>query len=363
MKSQEIGRMRQTSAGLLAGAALAALALLGAAPVAAEGTLYFADIFYPSFSDGYIYRVNTDGSDLQTLVNTGGGLRSIAIDQAGGKLYWTDVDDDAIRRANLDGSDPEDIVTEGLSWPMAIALNPAADMLYWGDQTLAQIGSAHLDGSGAGPLLSTPFHSGLAVDADNGKIYWSTSITATEGDILRANLDGTNVETVVTEADKPARIALDIGGGKIYWTDYVVDVVRRANLDGSDVEDLYVVGANLNPGGIVLDLDEGKVYWGQAVTTNRDKIMRMNLDGSDPENVLTGNFGIITYFAFVPEPSTPCPDLDGDGVVGLSDLAKLLSNYGTMSGMSFEDGDIDGDGDVDLSDLALLLADYGTVCD
>jgi sugar lactone lactonase YvrE len=339
------------------------MALLGAAQAAAEGTLYFADIFYPSFSDGYIYSVKTDGSELQMLVNTGGGLRSLAVDASAGKLYWTDVDDDAIRRADLDGSNPEDILTEDLSWPMAIALNPAADMLYWGDQTLAQIGSAHLDGAGAGPLLSTPFHSGLAVDADNGKIYWDTSITAVDGDIMRANLDGSNVEIVVTEASKPARLALDIAGGKIYWTDYVLDVVRRANLDGSDVEDLYVVGANLNPDGIALDLDEGKVYWGQAVTTNRDKIMRMNLDGSNPEDVLTGDFGIITCFGFIPEPSTPCPDLDGDGVVGLSDLARLLSNYGTMSGMSFEDGDIDGDGDVDLSDLALLLADYGRVCD
>jgi len=59
----------------------------------------------------------------------------------------------------------------------------------------------------------------------------------------------------------------------------------------------------------------------------------------------------------------PCPaDLDHDGDVDLSDLAQLLSNYGTTSGASYEDGDLDADGDVDLSDLAALLAVYGTTC-
>ena len=55
-------------------------------------------------------------------------------------------------------------------------------------------------------------------------------------------------------------------------------------------------------------------------------------------------------------------DLDGDGDVGLSDLAQLLSNYGETSGMTYEDGDLDGDGDVDLADLAALLGVYGTTC-
>jgi parallel beta-helix repeat protein len=58
-----------------------------------------------------------------------------------------------------------------------------------------------------------------------------------------------------------------------------------------------------------------------------------------------------------------CPgDLDGDGNVDLTDLARMLSNYGAGGGMSYEDGDLDGDGDVDLDDLAALLAVYGTSC-
>ncbi len=56
-------------------------------------------------------------------------------------------------------------------------------------------------------------------------------------------------------------------------------------------------------------------------------------------------------------------DLDGDGEIGLSDLAILLSNYGATSGASHSDGDFDGDGGVNLSDLAKLLSLYGSVCD
>lgn len=53
----------------------------------------------------------------------------------------------------------------------------------------------------------------------------------------------------------------------------------------------------------------------------------------------------------------PCRgDLYGDRAVSLSDLAALLSHFGTTSGATLADGD------VDLSDLAVLLANFGTTC-
>jgi hypothetical protein len=51
-------------------------------------------------------------------------------------------------------------------------------------------------------------------------------------------------------------------------------------------------------------------------------------------------------------------DLDGDGDVDLTDLARLLGNYGMTEGATYEDGDLDADGDVDLTDLAAC----GTTC-
>jgi len=64
----------------------------------------------------------------------------------------------------------------------------------------------------------------------------------------------------------------------------------------------------------------------------------------------------------VPDECECFGDIDIDGDVDLDDLAVLLTNYGTPSGATFEDGDLDGDGDVDLADLAALLSAYGTVC-
>ncbi len=58
-------------------------------------------------------------------------------------------------------------------------------------------------------------------------------------------------------------------------------------------------------------------------------------------------------------------DIDGTGdcMVNLADLAVLLSNYGTTSGATHDQGDLEGgDGDVDLADLAEMLSQYGDDC-
>jgi hypothetical protein len=54
-------------------------------------------------------------------------------------------------------------------------------------------------------------------------------------------------------------------------------------------------------------------------------------------------------------------DVDDDGDTDLSDLATLLTAYGTTSGdpQYNANADFDGDGDVDLTDLAFLLGGYG----
>jgi hypothetical protein len=52
----------------------------------------------------------------------------------------------------------------------------------------------------------------------------------------------------------------------------------------------------------------------------------------------------------------PCPaDLDGDGAVGASDIAALLSAWGALGGAA----DINGDGEVGALDLAALLSAWG----
>ena len=60
-----------------------------------------------------------------------------------------------------------------------------------------------------------------------------------------------------------------------------------------------------------------------------------------------------------------CPsDLDGDGSVGIADLAQLLGAFGTGYGGTGWNprADLNADGIVSLSDLAALLAAFGTTC-
>ena len=59
-------------------------------------------------------------------------------------------------------------------------------------------------------------------------------------------------------------------------------------------------------------------------------------------------------------PDTTPGDTNNDGDVDISDLATLLSNFGTSSGATVAQGDTDEDGDVDISDLATLLSGFGT---
>ena len=75
------------------------------------------------------------------------------------------------------------------------------------------------------------------------------------------------------------------------------------------------------------------------------------------------SFGQDGLFALDPSPAC-LADLDGDGLVSLSDLATLLGAYGAASGeIDFDsDADLNRDGIVDLSDLAALLGTYGAEC-
>lgn len=56
---------------------------------------------------------------------------------------------------------------------------------------------------------------------------------------------------------------------------------------------------------------------------------------------------------------TPPQDLDGDGMVGASDLASLISAWGPCPAGAGCPADFDGDGTVGASDLASLISAWG----
>ena len=134
------------------------------------------------------------------------------------KMYWTNAGRwDSIQRADIDGTNVKDLVTTGLSEPQDLALDLAGGKMYWTDQGTDKIQRAYLDGSNIEDLVSTlDYPVGLALDVTEGKMYWTDMGT---DKIRRANHDGSNVEDLVTKGlSRPRGIALDTVSGKMYWT-------------------------------------------------------------------------------------------------------------------------------------------------
>ena len=158
---------------------------------------------------------------------------------------------------------------------------PSLQRVYWTDYRTGKIQRANLDGTQIQDIVTGlwgPYD--IALDIGRGKMYWTEQ---SSGIIRRANLDGTQTENLVTGLDDPAGIALDVAAGKMYWTDEGTDKIQRSNLDGTQIQDL-VTGLDY-PTGIALDVAAGKMYW---VNFGTQKIQRSNLDGSQIEDLITG---------------------------------------------------------------------------
>ena len=215
------------------------------------------------------------------------------------KLYWADSHTGKIQRSNLDGSRVEDLVTNGLRDLNGIALDVSGGKLYWADAGRAntegitgtgKIQRSNLDGSGVETLVTrgSEAPNRLALDVSGGKLYWTNFWS--EGKIQRSNLDGSRVEDLVTNGlGLPHSIALDVSSSKLYWTDLDTDKIQRSNLDGSGIEDLVTNGLRLQHS-IALDVSGGKLYWAGSYLIEgkiQGKIQRFNLDGSGIEDLVT----------------------------------------------------------------------------
>jgi hypothetical protein len=161
---------------------------------------------------GGIWRANLDGSGQTPLIQGHqGGARGIALDLAGGQIYWTDGSNQ-ILRANLDGTSQTTLVNDQ-GHPVFIALDLLGGKMYWGDVNSNEIQRANLDGSGQEILVrNLMLPGGIALDVANGQMYWidNQGVQQHGQDIRRANLDGSGQTILLNRLSLPRGIALDL---------------------------------------------------------------------------------------------------------------------------------------------------------
>jgi hypothetical protein len=121
---------------------------------------------------------------------------------------------------------------------------------------------------------------GIAVDVPGGHVFWTNmgNTAADDGYIERANLDGSNVTTIVPAGGTftPKQMKLEPVEQKLYWSDREGMRVQRADIDGSHVETLYTAAQGDEARkdlsnhcvGIAIDLAGGYFYWSQKGPDN-----------------------------------------------------------------------------------------------
>uniref|UniRef100_A0AAQ4RSN1 EGF-like domain-containing protein n=1 Tax=Gasterosteus aculeatus aculeatus TaxID=481459 RepID=A0AAQ4RSN1_GASAC len=127
-------------------------------------------------------------------------------------------------------------------------------------------------------LLLNNLENAIALDFHHSHelVFWSD---VTLDRIMKANLNGSNVQEVVsTGLESPGGLAIDWIHDKLYWTDSGTSRIEVANLEGTHRK--VLLWQNMEkPRAIALHPIEGKIYWTDWGNTPR--IEYSNMDGSN----------------------------------------------------------------------------------
>ena len=195
--------------------------------------------------------------------------------------------------------------------------NETHGRLFFLEASGGRILSVNADGSDRKVILSgCRIPDGVVVHLEAGHIYWTNMgvPNRNDGSIERADLDGQNRVTIIGEGKTftPKQLHLEKKSGKLYWCDREGMRVMRSNLDGSDIETLVdTSNGDAPPGtdltkwcvGIAVDPDRGQIYWSQKGPDDAGKgrLFRANIDMPKGENT-ANRTDIELLFDGLPEP-------------------------------------------------------------
>jgi len=302
-----------------------------ATPKPTSGRLFFLDT-----AGGRILSSNPDGSDLKTILTEGRRLPDgVVVDVEAGHLYWTNMGDvkineGSIERADIDGENITNIVPRGDTFtPKQLQLDKVKGKLYWCDREGMRIMRANLDGSGLETLVDTSkgdarpgkdskkWCVGIALDIHGGKMYWTQKgpDNAGQGRIFRANLEIPKGQTPADRADmellyeglpEPIDLDLDLANRMMYWTDRGDpprgNTVNRAPMDPAPGKrnDPEIIFTHLMEGiGLALDLGNERMF----MVDFGGSVYSANLDGSNQKTLFYA-LGNLTGIAYAELPAT-----------------------------------------------------------
>jgi hypothetical protein len=196
--------------------------------------------------------------------------------------------------------------------------------LFFLDLSMGRVMSCTPDGSDFKTIvtLGRKLPDGIVVDEDAGQFYWTNMgiPNANDGSLMRADLDGAHITTIVPEGatHTPKQLQLDKKNGRLYWSDREGMRVMRVNLDGSRLETLVDTSqGDPRPGtdatkwcvGIALDVKRGQLYWTQKGPDNAGlgRIFRAGLEIPEGQHAANRK-DIELLYGGLPEPI----DLDLD---------------------------------------------------
>jgi hypothetical protein len=227
----------------------------------------------PGKNDGSIERADIDGANRKVIVPPGGTFtpKQLQLDKKSGKLYWCDREGMRVMCSNLDGSQIETLVETGRGdadrrdltrWCVGITIDPVRKQIYWtqkgpdnGEQ--GRILRAGLDIPGGETAANRsdievffdhlPEPIDLELDHKNRVLYWTDRGDPPRGNTVnRASIDAKPdaPEIVLTHLMEGIGIALDVPGDRMFVTDFAGSLYS-AKLDGSREANLLYAQGNL----------------------------------------------------------------------------------------------------------------------
>jgi len=230
------------------------------------------------------------------------GPYGIAVDTTNKKVYITDFSNQAIYRYNADGTNPQKILDASVPGQEIVgdaeAIFVLGDKIYWG--RTGGIYRANLDGTNPEVFINTggqppEYPIDMQYDPESNKIYLVNDKTDYSGGFWSVNFDGTGLTEIIPDVDGTA-LEMDFKNGKAYLVLYGSEGtvapengVFMCNLDGTGLTKIGDYGTRAT-WGISLDNKRNKLFWGYKISGSDPdgKIIRANLDGSSPEDWLTG---------------------------------------------------------------------------